>query len=72
MRWDYGDPALGTCKETVEGGNHFRYWAQDGPQANRCGSFAPFLFICVVKVLMGSHSGAIFMGVSYELPIARK
>jgi len=49
IRWDYGDPTLGTCKETIEGGNHFRYWVQDGPTAN---------------------SGAIFIAVSYELPIA--
>ncbi|KAH9976550.1 hypothetical protein BJV74DRAFT_861849 [Russula compacta] len=48
IRYDYGDPTLGTCKETVEGGNHFRYWRQTGGQAD---------------------SGAIFMAVSYELPV---
>lgn len=36
IRWNYGDPQLGTCKETIQGGNHFRYWVQDGPSANRC------------------------------------
>lgn len=35
IRWDYGDPSLGTCKETIEGGNHFRYWVQNGPSADR-------------------------------------
>lgn len=35
IRWDYGDPAVGTCKETIEGGNHFRYWIQNGAAANR-------------------------------------
>jgi hypothetical protein len=35
IRYDYGDPTLGTCKETVEGGNHFRYWTQSGSSANR-------------------------------------
>ncbi|KZP18934.1 hypothetical protein FIBSPDRAFT_911537 [Athelia psychrophila] len=49
IRWDYGDPSLGTCKETIQGGNHFRYWVQDGPNAN---------------------SGAVFMALSYEEPIA--
>jgi hypothetical protein len=49
IRWDYGDPALGTCQETVKGGNHFRYWVQNGKSAK---------------------SGAIFMGVSYEKPVA--
>ena len=40
IRWDYGDPTLGTCKETVEGGNHLRYWTQTGSEANRCGLLA--------------------------------
>jgi hypothetical protein len=34
MRWNYGDPQLGTCKETFNGGNHFRYWIQNGPKQN--------------------------------------
>ncbi|KAI0269996.1 hypothetical protein BC834DRAFT_864426 [Gloeopeniophorella convolvens] len=34
MRWDYGNPTLGTCQETIEGGNHFRYWPQTGGEAN--------------------------------------
>jgi len=34
IRWNYGDPQLGACKETVQGGTHFRYWFQDGPQGN--------------------------------------
>jgi len=49
IRYDYGDPSLGSCKETIQGGNHFRYWVQSGSQAD---------------------SGAIFMAVSYEKPIA--
>ncbi|KAF8876204.1 hypothetical protein CPB84DRAFT_1689262 [Gymnopilus junonius] len=49
IRWDYGDPQLGTCQETIQGGNHFRYWIQNGPSGN---------------------SGAIFMALSYELPIS--
>ncbi|KAK2465415.1 hypothetical protein APHAL10511_002769 [Amanita phalloides] len=34
MRWDYGDPQFGTCKESIQGGDHFRYWTQNGPKAN--------------------------------------
>jgi len=34
IRWNYGDPTLGACKETIEGGNHFRYWPQTGPSGN--------------------------------------
>jgi len=36
IRYNYGDPNLGSCKESVQGGNHFRYWVQDGSKANRC------------------------------------
>jgi hypothetical protein len=38
IRWDYGDPTLGTCKESILGGNHFRYWPQDGGDEDRCAS----------------------------------
>ncbi|KAH7096439.1 hypothetical protein BKA62DRAFT_719682 [Auriculariales sp. MPI-PUGE-AT-0066] len=34
IRFDYYDPYLGTCQESIKGGNHLRYWTQDGPQAN--------------------------------------
>ncbi|PPR07766.1 hypothetical protein CVT24_003716 [Panaeolus cyanescens] len=51
IRWNYGDPQLGACKETIEGGNHFRYWVQDGPTGN---------------------SGAIFLAVSYEMPLIQQ
>jgi len=34
LRWDYTDPTLGTCEETVKGGNHFRYWTQNGKSAD--------------------------------------
>ncbi|KAF9240218.1 hypothetical protein BU15DRAFT_61551 [Melanogaster broomeanus] len=39
IRWDYGDVSLGTCQETIEGGNHFRYWYQNGPDANSSAVF---------------------------------
>ncbi|EJD50503.1 hypothetical protein AURDEDRAFT_160404 [Auricularia subglabra TFB-10046 SS5] len=34
MRFNYDDPYLGTCQETIKGGNHFRYWTQNGKEAN--------------------------------------
>jgi len=34
IRWNYGDSQLGACKETIEGGDHFRYWIQSGPNGN--------------------------------------
>ncbi|KIY72513.1 hypothetical protein CYLTODRAFT_417901 [Cylindrobasidium torrendii FP15055 ss-10] len=39
MRYNFGDPALGACKESVQGGNHFRYWIQNGGQANTSAIF---------------------------------
>lgn len=28
LRWNFGDPWLGSCRQTFEGGLHFRYWRQ--------------------------------------------
>lgn len=33
LREDYGNEELGTCLESVIGGNHFRVYRQDGPSA---------------------------------------
>jgi hypothetical protein len=33
LRWNYGDPYLGTCKETFDGGLHLRYWIQNNTGA---------------------------------------
>lgn len=33
MRYNFKDPYVGTCRETIEGGNHFRYWIQDSTGA---------------------------------------
>ena len=37
VRYNYGDPQLGACRETIQGGDHLRYWEQNGPQGNRYG-----------------------------------
>ncbi|KAF5343143.1 hypothetical protein D9758_015208 [Tetrapyrgos nigripes] len=34
LRQDFGDPNLGTCLESLNGGNHFRVFIQNGPQQN--------------------------------------
>jgi len=44
IRWNYGDPSLGTCRETIEGGSHFRYWTQNGPSKNSGGIFMAFSY----------------------------
>lgn len=33
LRWNYGDPSFGTCKESIEGDNHFRWFLQNGSSA---------------------------------------
>lgn len=52
IRWDYGDPQLGTCKETIQGGNHLRYWMQDGSSAN---SGAIFMATSYEKPIAQQH-----------------
>jgi len=34
LREDYGNPDVGTCLESLIGGNHFRIYRQDGPLAD--------------------------------------
>ncbi|KAF6755806.1 hypothetical protein DFP72DRAFT_895253 [Ephemerocybe angulata] len=52
MRWNYGDAQLGSCKETIQGGNHFRYWIQDGKDAN---SGAIFMATSYEKPIADHH-----------------
>ena len=52
LRWDYGDPQLGTCQETIDGGNHFRYWVQNGKEAD---SKAVFMAASYEKPLAEQH-----------------
>jgi hypothetical protein len=68
MRWNYGDVCnspfqcrklklwqynFGTCKETVDGGNHFRYWVQDGQEAK---SGAVFMAVSYEENLSNGHN----------------
>ncbi|KDQ15017.1 hypothetical protein BOTBODRAFT_32018 [Botryobasidium botryosum FD-172 SS1] len=52
LRYNYGDPYVGTCQETVEGGNHFRYWIQNGPDRN---SGAIFMGVSIEKPISAGH-----------------
>ncbi|KAI0770166.1 hypothetical protein C8Q74DRAFT_877111 [Fomes fomentarius] len=52
LRWTYGDPELGTCQETIKGGNHFRYWVQNGPDKD---SGAYFLATSYEKPIQFGH-----------------
>jgi len=53
LRQDFGDSVLGTCQETLEGGNHFRYWHQNGPSAN---TGALFLAVSKEEDLEENHT----------------
>ncbi|GAA6038153.1 hypothetical protein JCM8097_005764 [Rhodosporidiobolus ruineniae] len=52
LRYNYGDPSLGTCWETINGGSHYRVWRQNGTAAN---SGAWFLASSVEKNLTLQH-----------------
>ncbi|GJJ15780.1 hypothetical protein Clacol_010058 [Clathrus columnatus] len=52
MRYDFGNSAIGTCEETFEGGNHLRYWTQNGSKAN---TSAVFLATSVEKPASDNH-----------------
>ncbi|KAF8492306.1 hypothetical protein JB92DRAFT_3003418 [Gautieria morchelliformis] len=53
IRQDYGNAAFGTCIESLIGGNHFRYWRQNGTQAN---SGALFLAVSQEENLQNNHT----------------
>ncbi|GAA6007042.1 hypothetical protein JCM10207_009181 [Rhodosporidiobolus poonsookiae] len=52
LRYNYGDPYIGTCYETINGGSHYRVWRQNGTQAN---SGAWFLAASVEMNLSMNH-----------------
>ncbi|KAG8860825.1 hypothetical protein FRB96_003558 [Tulasnella sp. 330] len=53
IRWDYGSPSIGTCEETLLGGDHFRYWSQIGMEAD---SGAYFLAASYESALAEGHN----------------
>ncbi|KAJ7273341.1 hypothetical protein C8J57DRAFT_271892 [Mycena rebaudengoi] len=53
MREDFGSVPIGTCLETLLGGNHYRIFRQNGPQAN---SGALFLAASVEDTIANEHT----------------
>ncbi|KAI0065721.1 hypothetical protein BV25DRAFT_1988824 [Artomyces pyxidatus] len=53
LRQDYGDAALGTCLESLIGGNHFRVYRQNGSLAN---SGALFLAVSKEENVFEGHN----------------
>ncbi|KAI0647388.1 hypothetical protein C8Q79DRAFT_1068788 [Trametes meyenii] len=52
FREDFGNDLLGTCLESLVGGNHFRVFRQNGPQAN---SGALFLAVSKEQPVSKNH-----------------
>ncbi|GBE81240.1 hypothetical protein SCP_0309670 [Sparassis crispa] len=52
LRQDYGSASIGTCLESLIGGNHFRLWTQNGPDAN---SGALFLAVSKEEPVTENH-----------------
>jgi len=53
LRNDYGNDILGTCWESLAGGNHFRMYRQNGPSAN---TGALFLAVSEEKNVFDGHT----------------
>ena len=43
LRQDYGNPEVGTCWESLVGGNHLRLFRQNGPSANTGALFLAYV-----------------------------
>ena len=43
LRQDYGNPDIGTCWESLVGGNHLRLFRQNGPSANTGALFLAYV-----------------------------
>ncbi|KAI0356167.1 hypothetical protein OH77DRAFT_1401630 [Trametes cingulata] len=52
LRQDFGDSSVGTCLESLIGGNHFRVYFQNGPSAD---SGAAFLGVSKEKPATDNH-----------------
>lgn len=52
LRWNYGLPSVGTCRETIEGGMHFRWFQQHTRKAGT----AIFLAASIEEGLTKAHT----------------
>ena len=43
LRNDFGNPDYGTCWESLVGGNHLRWWRQNGPKAHTNALFLAYV-----------------------------
>lgn len=70
LRWNYGDAYVGTCKETFQGGNHFRWWRQAGTNAFFLASSVELdLSTSHMIAQNGYNAGRDELGERYELKV---
>ncbi|GAA5829596.1 hypothetical protein JCM3766R1_001233 [Sporobolomyces carnicolor] len=55
LRYDYDDPIFGTCTESMQGGNHFRIFRQNGTRVASSGGGAWFLAVSKEHNLAKNH-----------------
>ncbi|GAA5932218.1 uncharacterized protein JCM15063_001157 [Sporobolomyces koalae] len=55
FRYKYDDPVLGTCSQTLQGGNHFRVFQQNGTNNGQANSGAWFRAAPKTQYLAKSH-----------------
>jgi len=59
LREDFGDPNLGTCLESLNGGNHFRVFTQNGAQHNTGALFLAYVLSHSLLELSSSNGAKI-------------
>jgi hypothetical protein len=66
LRNDYGNPDIGTCWESLVGGNHLRLWRQNGPKAHTNALFLAYVnqraSLCFLMLIVCSVWGSVPCG----------
>ena len=72
LRNDYGNPDIGTCWESLVGGNHLRYWHQTGPSANSGALFLAYVNRRVYSLFSADCVSRVVCGGSVWIASPRK
>jgi hypothetical protein len=60
LRDDYGNPDIGTCWESLVGGNHLRMWRQNGPKAHTNALFLAYVNQRVFPIFEADSSRSVW------------
>jgi hypothetical protein len=66
LRNDYGNPDIGTCWESLIGGNHLRLWRQNGPNAHTNTLFLAYVDQRVFPIFEADSGRCVLDSVSAE------